>query len=225
MALSHGVLVDSYLAENGVFKANAFVNHIREHNQHLSYCGVNVHHKNVVAEQSICTVSECHRAMLLHANLHWKDGINSNLWPMAVEYSSYLYNALPSASGPCPADLFTGVQSPCHKLKDIQVWGAPVYALDPAVSSHVDNLVPEKEFLWVSAVFTPVMFPLFSISKLVTSLHNIMLSLMMSSQQSKVSVPRMNLTLFGMSLALMTFFMTNMSFAFLWILVTTFFSR
>ena len=33
MALDHGVLINSYRADNGIFKANEFVSHIREHNQ------------------------------------------------------------------------------------------------------------------------------------------------------------------------------------------------
>ena len=50
IALDCGVLINSYCAGNGVFKANEFVAHIREHNQKLSYCGVNDHHKNGAAE-------------------------------------------------------------------------------------------------------------------------------------------------------------------------------
>ena len=29
----HGIMVDTYLADNGVLKANIFINHIREHAQ------------------------------------------------------------------------------------------------------------------------------------------------------------------------------------------------
>ena len=69
--------------------------HIREHNQKLSYCGVNTHHKNGAAEQAICTVSECAGALMLHAEIHWKDAVASELWPIAVDYTVYLYNHLP----------------------------------------------------------------------------------------------------------------------------------
>ena len=133
LALDHGVIIQSYHADNGTFKANAFVGHIREHNQKISYCGVNAHHKNAVAERSIRTVSECARAMLLHAALHWKSGIDSSLWPMAVSYATYIYNHLPNANGIAPADLFTGTQIPRHKLRSFHVWGCPVYVLDPTL--------------------------------------------------------------------------------------------
>jgi hypothetical protein len=47
-ALGNGVIVTDYLADNGIFKANAFVQHLREHNQRVQYCGVNAHHQNGV---------------------------------------------------------------------------------------------------------------------------------------------------------------------------------
>jgi hypothetical protein len=119
------------MADNGVFKANAFVKHIQDHNQKLRFCGVNAHHQNAVAERSIRTVSECARSMLLHASMRWKDGIDSSLWPMAVSYATYLYNHLPQSNGIAPADLFFGTQVPRHKLKDMHTWGCPVYVLDP----------------------------------------------------------------------------------------------
>ena len=135
LSMDHGVLVDSYKADNGVFKSNAFVAHIREHNQRLSYCGVNAHHKNGVAERAIRSVSECARALMLHAAVHWKDGISSELWPMAIHYATYIYNHIPNEQGIAPADLFTGVATPRHKLRDFHVWGAPVYVLDPTLQS------------------------------------------------------------------------------------------
>jgi hypothetical protein len=125
-ALDNGVIVENYMADNGVFKANAFVHHIQEHNQKLKFCGVNAHHQNAVAERSIRTLSECAQAMLLHASMHWKDGISSSLWPMAVDYATYIYNHLPQANVVCPADLLMGATIPRHKLKDIHTWGCPV---------------------------------------------------------------------------------------------------
>ena len=118
-ALDYGVLIDSYLADNGVFQANKFVAEIRERNQKINYCGVNAHHKNAVAERSIRSISECARALLLHASLRWKSGIDSSLWPMAVHYAVHLYNHMPNAQGIAPADLFTGVQVERHKLKNL----------------------------------------------------------------------------------------------------------
>ena len=124
LALDHGVLINSYRADNGVFRANEFVAHIREQNQKLSFCGVNAHHKNRVAERAVRTVSECARALLLFAVCYWKDEITSDLWPMAVDYAVYLYNHLPNEKGIAPIDLFTGVTSPRYKLRDYHIWGS-----------------------------------------------------------------------------------------------------
>ena len=101
--------------------------------QKLRYCGVNAHHKNGVAERSIRTVSEIARSMMLHSAMKWKDGIDSTYWPLAVQYATYIYNHFPNNQGIAPADLFSGVQVPRHKLRDLHVWGCPVYVLDPTL--------------------------------------------------------------------------------------------
>jgi hypothetical protein len=132
-ALGHGVLVEEYLTDNGIFSKTKFVEHIRNYNQQIHYCGVNAHHKNAVAERGIRTVSELARALLLHASTHWPDGLDGTLWPMAVDHAVYLYNTLPNRHGICPADLFTGTTIPRHKLRDLHVWGCPVYVLDPTL--------------------------------------------------------------------------------------------
>ena len=92
---------------------------------------MNAHHKNGIAKRSIRTVSDCARAMILHASLHWKDGISNDLWPLAITHATHLYNNIPNHHNIEAADLFTGSQIPRFKLKQFHVWGAPVYVLDP----------------------------------------------------------------------------------------------
>ena len=79
-SLGHGVIVDSYNVDNEVFKSNAFVSHIREHNQKLCYCGVNAQHKNREAERAIRTLYECTRAQILHT-------VTSELCHMAADFA------------------------------------------------------------------------------------------------------------------------------------------
>ena len=100
-----------------MLKSNSFVYHIREYNQKLTYCEVNAHHKNGAAERVIKTVSECARAQILHATMHWKDVVSSELCPITVYYTVYLYNHLTNEKVISPADLFTGVTYTRHKLK------------------------------------------------------------------------------------------------------------
>lgn len=112
-------------------------------------------------------VSEKARAMLLHAALHWKDGVSSFLLPMAVQYEAYQYNHLPNT----PADLFTGSTFPCHKLLQMHTWECPVYVLDP-------KLQQAKKFQHWDPCACQVMFCLYSTFKEDTSHHNSMLFLM-----------------------------------------------
>ena len=135
MAVGNGVLVESYLNDSGAFSAAKFVKQIRKHSQRIRYCGANAHHKNGVAKRGVQKVSNMARAMLLHSAAHWKDGIDSSLWPMAVSYATHLYNHLPNDQGLCPADLFTGSTVPRHRLRDLHVWGCPVYVLDPQLQA------------------------------------------------------------------------------------------
>ena len=55
--------------------------------------------------------------------------------PMAVDYACYVYNHLLKSNGVAPADLFLGSMVPRHKLKDLHVFGCPVYVLDPKLQS------------------------------------------------------------------------------------------
>jgi hypothetical protein len=134
LALSFGVVVESYLTDSGTFKASLFVQHLRNHNQSIHFCGANAHHKNGIAERGVRSISNMARAMLLHASTLWKSGIDASLWPMAVKYTSYLYN-LPNLFGICPCDVFTGTTIPRYRLSSIHVWGCPIYVLDPKLQA------------------------------------------------------------------------------------------
>ena len=53
---------------------------------------------------------------------------------MAVDYAVYLYNDLPNKQGVSAEDLFTGVTSPRHKMKDCHMWEVLVYVSDPKLA-------------------------------------------------------------------------------------------
>ena len=134
-AFDNGVTPLTYLTDSGAFKANKFVTHIRDHNQKIQYCGTNAHHQNGVAERAIRTISNMARAMILHSSAHWKQGIDPSMWPMAVKYASYLYNHLPRSNEISPSDVFFGSRVPRHKLRNLHVWGCPVYVLHPSLQA------------------------------------------------------------------------------------------
>ena len=136
IALDSGMVVQSYLTDSGALKANAFVDHIRNSDQRIQYCGTNAHHQNGVAKRSIRTVSNMTRALILHAAAHWPQGIDSSLWPsMAVSHAVHICNDTPDTKGICPANIYTSNLVPRHSLKDYHTWGCPVYVLDPSLQS------------------------------------------------------------------------------------------
>jgi hypothetical protein len=89
MSVDHGVLVESYLTDSGAFSTAKFVKHIRDHSQRIRYCGANAHHKNSIGERGVQKVSNMAREMILHSSAHWKDGIDTTLWPLAVCYTAH----------------------------------------------------------------------------------------------------------------------------------------
>jgi hypothetical protein len=79
--MDNGIFVQNYLTDSGSFKANAFVKHINETHQLIRFCGTNDYHPNGVAERAIQSISNMARSIILHARIHWKDGIDASLWP------------------------------------------------------------------------------------------------------------------------------------------------
>ena len=83
-ASQRGVQIKAYHADNGIFRANKWVNACRESKQPLTFAGVNAHHQNGIAKRRIRSLQEMTRAMLIHANKQWPDAITPNLWPYAM---------------------------------------------------------------------------------------------------------------------------------------------
>ncbi len=78
-ALSHGVHIKHYHADNGRFKDTLFTRDIEEKGQTISYCGVGAHHQNGIAEKRIRDLQRTATALLLHAQRRWPDAINTHL--------------------------------------------------------------------------------------------------------------------------------------------------
>ena len=64
---THGITIRHYHADNGCFQDRAFRESIEQAQQMLSFCGVNAHFQNGVAEKRIRDLQDNARTMLLHA--------------------------------------------------------------------------------------------------------------------------------------------------------------
>ena len=82
--------------------------HLSNFSQIQCFAGVGAHHHNGMAEKAIQAVMSIARTTILHSAIHLPEVSDPSLWPMAVQYATYLYNKVPDPStGLCPDDLFT----------------------------------------------------------------------------------------------------------------------
>ena len=66
-----GVHILHYHADNGRFANKGFIDNCQSNNQHLTYCGVNVHFQNRIAKKRIWDLQEATRTSLLFALHRW----------------------------------------------------------------------------------------------------------------------------------------------------------
>jgi hypothetical protein len=136
LAASHGVKVEHYHADNGIFDSKAWWNScLASPAQGLTFAGVNAHHMNGRAERRIRELQEVARSMLLHAQSRWPSAVNTHLWPYAVRLAMDTYNEAPSKKGgPSPLELFS--QSTVRpNAKHWQPFGCPCYVLNAPLQS------------------------------------------------------------------------------------------
>jgi hypothetical protein len=94
-AKQHGVRILHYHCNNGRFANNAFKNSCSTKGQRLTFCGVNAHFQNGIAEKAIRDLRESVRKQLLHARQRWPAAIHLALWPYALRSAVNLHNTLP----------------------------------------------------------------------------------------------------------------------------------
>ena len=137
-ALTHGVKVQAYHADNGIFKATAWVNHCNQNNQTITYAGVNAHHQNGIAERRIRELQNMTRTMLIHGARHWPQCITANLWPYAMRQANLLLNHSPSMQDDLrrsPMEIFANTKVGIN-IKHYQTFGCPVYVLASALQTN-----------------------------------------------------------------------------------------
>ena len=130
--LGHGIKVENYVTDAGVFTSAEFTQYIIQQGQHIFYAGPGAHHHNPIAERSIKTVTYLSRASLIHAMIHWPQVIRVFFWPMLVQYTCEVDNHIPDPStGLAPMDRLSRTKFSTSCLTDFHVWGCPTYVLHP----------------------------------------------------------------------------------------------
>ena len=90
-----GAKILHYHADNSRFADNAFITDCKAQCQGLSYCGINTHFQNGIAERRIRDLQEQMRTLMLYAMNKWKRMILICLWPYAMRHVNDAVNSTP----------------------------------------------------------------------------------------------------------------------------------
>ena len=142
-AKSMGISISHYRADNGRFADKEFVQSVREKQQTISYCGVNAHWQNGIAEKKIRDLQEAARVQIIHARSRWPKAVEPALWPYAIRYAAAVNNVtINTTTNESPLERFAKV-SVRPKIKHFHPFGCPVYVLKDKY--HQGGPVPKWE--------------------------------------------------------------------------------
>jgi len=140
-AAEHGVTIKHYHCDNGRFADNAFKQSCEQSGQRLTFCGVNAHFQNGIAERAIRDLSESARKQLLHARHRWPAAVHVALWPYALRNAALLHNNLPTLEdGTSRLELFSSIRVG-GKMAHHHTFACPVFALQNALA--VGSTIPK----------------------------------------------------------------------------------
>jgi hypothetical protein len=96
-ATKNSVKIMHYNCNNGCFANSVFVCACEESRQTPTFCGVNAHFQNGIADRAIRDLWEISQKQLLHARQCWPQAVSLALWPYALQqYTAHLNNVLPT---------------------------------------------------------------------------------------------------------------------------------
>jgi hypothetical protein len=140
-AINMGVRIQHYHDDNGRFADNGFMNAVKKQQQTISFCGVNAHFQNGVAEKRIRDLQEQAHTMLLHAKSRWSEVISIHLWQYALRSANHLIQVTPDKEdGTPPLERFSG-EEVSENLKDCHTPLCPIYELNSVLASG--NSIPK----------------------------------------------------------------------------------
>ena len=136
LAEDMGICVHHYHADNGWFTDKGFIEECQKQRQGLTYCGVNMHFQNGIAEKKIHDLQEQTRTMMLHGLRKWSSMLSIHLWLYGLCTANDICNStLRKGSDISPIKLFSGVTMR-SKLKHYHSFGCPLYVLDKALQAQ-----------------------------------------------------------------------------------------
>jgi len=111
-------------------RREGFVDQVHDCGQTISFCAVNAHHQNGVAEKKIRDLQEAARTTLVHAKQRWPSAITANLWPCAIRMANAVANRAPKLkeSTVSPTDMFAQIDV-APVAKHSHAFGSPVCVL------------------------------------------------------------------------------------------------
>jgi hypothetical protein len=128
-AKQHNVTIKHYHCDNGIFASKKFRAAVDTASQTMTFCGVNAHHQNGVAERRIQDLADRTRSMLVNAR-HRNPFATDHFWPFALRLASEIDRTIPKRSNTkSPLELFTGV-AVRPKTNHFRPFGCPVYVLN-----------------------------------------------------------------------------------------------
>jgi hypothetical protein len=134
-AAEHRVKNLHYHCNNRRFQDNAFRQACHNARQQLTFCGVNAHFQNGIAEQAIQDLLESAHKQLLHTRPCWPEAVHFALWPYALCNAMHLYKNLPVLEdGPSRLELFSSIQV-ASNLKYVHTFGCTEFALQNTLAS------------------------------------------------------------------------------------------
>jgi hypothetical protein len=143
-AKQHSIRILHYYCINGQFADNVFKNSCIAKGQHLTFCGVNAHFQNSIAEKAIRDLRESARKQLLYAHQCWLAAIHLALLPYALRSAVRLHNTLlVLEDGTSRLERFSSIRIG-SKMKHHHAFGCPVFALenDLAAGSFIPHWSP-----------------------------------------------------------------------------------
>jgi hypothetical protein len=130
-AMSRGVDIRGYHADNGRYAEHLFRDDCKQKSQSLNFCGVGAHHQNGIAEAKMKQLTLASRTMLLHAQRHWPEYISTILWSFALMAAADRINNLHiDLNGQTPEMKFSNVGGLPTRMKHFHTFGCPAYVLD-----------------------------------------------------------------------------------------------